>query len=204
MTSLALLAALSLTAAAPDEQIQDDERPGTLGNRAGVVANLGLIGGSSATRAEPMLGVHGRIGMRFALLDRSDDPGRANVGLAVLLGGDSTNLAHGFGAEARIEFTAGGTSDLYQPFFTGFVAAGVQNIWFDCKPELHAGFGAGLDVIVSGILGRDHDLSFRAPHHADLGLVAVVAFLLAPSVELRWVQRPDGSTYKVALISVGV
>jgi hypothetical protein len=198
--AVCLFTAAPVFAAAPDEQIQDDEKPGTFGNRAGVVVNLGLLAGFADSRGDAMLGFHGRAGMRFALLDRSDNPGRPNVALALLLGGDCSNLAHGFGAEARVEFTAGGTNELYEPFFTAFGAAGFQNLWFDNKPELHLGFGAGVDVLISGVLGN-HDPSF---HSRNLGAGVVLGFLLAPSVELRWVQRSDGSTYKVALISFAV
>jgi hypothetical protein len=201
-----LTAALLATAPLDDEQeLRGHDRATAAGNRTGVVFGLGVISGEADTTRVPMLGLHGRAGLRFALLDRSEDPGRPNLGFAVLAGGDYTNLAHGFGAEARFEVGVGGSSELYQPFFNTFVSAGFQNLWFDSKPELHAGFGAGMDLLFSGLFHENFSVDLGHLHAGGAAAVgAVVAFLLAPSVEVRWVVRPDGTLYKCALFSFAV
>lgn len=205
MLTLLTAAVLAATPLDDEHELRGHERATPSGNRSGLAFTLGVLGGESDARHEKMFGFHGRAGMRFALLDRSEDPGRFNIGLAVLAGADYTNLAHGFGVEGRLELNGGGDAELYQPFFNFFGAAGFQNLWFDSKPELHFGFGAGMDTIFSGV--------FKQSLGADLSelgdgpvatLTAVMAVLLMPTVEVRWVMRPDGTTYKVALFSFGV
>ncbi|MFT3841163.1 MAG: hypothetical protein QM723_29495 [Myxococcaceae bacterium] len=206
MLTLLTAAVLATTPSLDDEQeLRGHERAQPAGNRSGVVFNLGVLGGESDTRHQKMIGFHGRAGMRFALLDRSEDPGRLNVGLAVLAGADYTNLAHGFGVEGRLELNGGGDAELYQPFFNFFGAAGFQNLWFDSKPELHLGFGAGMDTFFSGVFRQTlgDDLS-QLGDGAGAALTTVLAAVLMPTVEVRWVLRPDGTTYKVALFSFGV
>ncbi|MFT3841162.1 MAG: hypothetical protein QM723_29490 [Myxococcaceae bacterium] len=147
--------------------------------------------------------IHGRIGARYALLDRSQKPGRGNLAFALLGGGDVDGRRGGLGVEGRIEATAGGESFLLEPVFVAFVSAGAQYLMVGQVPEFHAGGGISFDLLFSGMFsGAGH---VWLPLGGGNGtLAAAVLFLLAPTLEYRYVVRGDGTHYNALLLSMGL
>lgn len=147
--------------------------------------------------------IHGRLGLRYALLDRTQRPGRGNLAFALMGGGDVDGRRGGLGIEGRIEATAGGEYFLLEPVFAAFASAGAQYLMVGQVPEFHVGGGISFDLLFSGMFsGGDH---LWIPAGGGNGtLFAAVLFILAPTLEYRYVMRGDGTHYNALLLSMGL
>jgi hypothetical protein len=159
--------------------------------------------GASENSRQPGAALHGRLGVRYALLDRSQKPGRGNLAFTVMGGGDTDGVHAGLGFEARVEATAGGESFLLQPVFAAFASTGAQYLMAGQVPEFHVGGGISLDLLFSGMFSGGGQIWLPAGG-GNGALFAAILFLLAPTLEYRYVMRGDGTHYNALLVSMGL
>jgi hypothetical protein len=182
-----------------DPKAKEEQRPPS---QFGFAMKLGAAFpfGEDSSAVQSSTALHGRVGLRYALFDRSKEPGRPNLALAMLGGGDLDGSRGGLGVETRLEGTVGGDNLLLEPLFNVFAAVGVQYL-LSSVPELHVGGGLNLDLLCTGILGGMGGLFLSSGSGAA---AAVIGFLLAPTVEYRYVMRADGTHYNAVLLAMGM
>jgi hypothetical protein len=190
------------TAPEPDG---DAEPPSQFGIAMTLGSGIPVSTGSLAVSST----VHGRIGFRYALLSRAQDPGRSNLALALLIGGDieTDHAKLGAAFEARVEATVGGHRRFLEPTLDLFFAAGVQHANAGLTPEFHLGAGIGLDLFLSKLFDtptHDSPATVLLPLGVAPPFALAAVFLLTPTAQYRYVMRADGSRFSEVVLSIGL
>jgi hypothetical protein len=188
--------------ASPAEPEIDKERPPS---QFGFAMKLGAtfpFGQDTQIGQPGTTALHGRIGLRYALLDRSQKPDRGNLAFTLMGGGDLDGLHGGFAIETRVEATVGGDSLLLEPVFCVFAGGGAQYLMPGQVPEFHFGGGVSMDLLFSGVLGSS---GLWIPAGSGNGsALAALLFILAPTLEYRYVVRGDGTHYNAFVLAMGM
>ena len=183
-------------------EVPVNERPTHFGFAMALGGGVPVIDGGNTSGT-----VHGRFGVRYAFLDREQNPGRLNLAVALLGGGDVDGSRAGAGFEARIEATVGGHRRWLEPTLDVFVAAGVQHLDASMKPEWHIGGGVSLDLVFSRLFdspANDNAGTVLLPFAVAPQFAIAALFVLSPTAELRYVTRADGSSYGELVVGIGL
>ncbi len=212
-------------AATPAVELRDDElkashRPaGEEHSRWGFAMKLaGSLLLSSESGESPTGAAGAWVGARYALRDRPGDGSGFNYGFALLGGieyrgnGPGQSASSGWaGGELRFELMEAGKTGPLEPFFRGYVLAGVETQLGGSLFEARVGAGIGLNWTPAvkgsgggwggwGGLGGGSALGILLLP----ALAGVVLFAIAPTVEVHYHVRSDGTSYPSIDLACGL
>jgi hypothetical protein len=203
---------VGLLAQSPPPLVQVDAMPLTesYGRPASGYSRLGFaaLAGIGVNALEGPLGLHGRVGARLGLLDRTQSGEGANIALAVLAGAGNGKKGATFGIDLRIELVyVGNKVEALEPIANLYFTTGVVLPTNGFGPiGFHVGGGLGFDLMFSGLLGNTGSLWSAVGSSREIGLViaAVILIVTSPTVEGRYTVRADGSGFGSVVIGVGI
>lgn len=134
-----------VTRAAPAPvKLSERVTPAAPASRFGIIALVGAEAAVPVNGATPNLGLRAGMGVRFALLARSDDPAQVNATPSVGLVAGYAGLAeHRLFTEVRTELIAASGGGLFLPGFTVYALSGLDTHLNGDGVDPYVGMGIG-------------------------------------------------------------